>query len=212
MINAFVRTHRKGTLFGNVVYNKYLKSARSFRSPLKPSERARLDELASLFQKYSEQYEFDWLLIAAQAYQESRLKQNLRSRAGAIGIMQVLPTTAQQIKISNIDQLENNVHAGVKYLRWIANHYFDDEALDPMQRHLFALAAYNAGPTRIARMRRNAIDKGFDPDLWFDNVEVLAARKIGRETVQYVGNIVKYYVAYRMITHQIETGTTLETD
>jgi membrane-bound lytic murein transglycosylase MltF len=117
--------------------------------------------------------------------------------------MQILPTTAAEIGISDITSLENNIHAGVKYLRYIVDRYFDDEEIEPAQRHLFGLAAYNAGPRRIVRLRAAARSKGFDPNRWFDNVEVLAARSIGSETVRYVGNIAKYYVAYRMIATQL---------
>jgi membrane-bound lytic murein transglycosylase MltF len=202
-LNEFVRRHRKGTLFGNVIFNRYLREGRWVRSPLDTPERARLEEISSLLRKYAGEYRFDWTLIAAQAYQESRLRQDLRSHRGAVGVMQILPTTAAEIGISDITSLENNIHAGVKYLRYIVDRYFDDEEIEPAQRHLFGLAAYNAGPRRIVRLRAAARSKGFDPNRWFDNVEVLAARSIGSETVRYVGNIAKYYVAYRMIATQL---------
>ncbi len=202
-INEFVRRHRKGTLFGNVIFNRYLQEERWVRSPLDTPERARLEEISSLFRKYAGEYGFDWTLIAAQAYQESRLRQDLRSHRGAVGVMQILPATAAEMGFTDITRLENNIHAGVKYLRFIVDRYFDDEGLEAAQRHLFGLAAYNAGPRRIVRLRATAKSKGFDPNRWFDNVEVLAARSIGSETVRYVGNIAKYYVAYRMIATQL---------
>ena len=141
-------------------------------------------------------YNFDWRLVAAQAYQESALKQDLRSHAGAIGVMQLMPIAAKQVGISDIDVLENNIHAGVKYMRYIVDHYLDDDSLDPTEQHLLALAAYNAGPTRIKRLRALTERKGLDPNVWFDNVEIVVARNVGIEPVRYVSNIVKFYVAY----------------
>lgn len=202
-LNTFVRRHRKGTLFGNVIFNRYLRDGRWVRSPLDTPERARLEKISSLFRKYAGEYRFDWTLIAAQAYQESGLRQDLRSRRGAVGVMQILPATAGEMGVSDVTRLENNIHAGVKYLRYIVDRYFDDEEIEPTQRHLFGLAAYNAGPRRIMKLRAAARQKGFDPNRWFDNVEVLAARSIGSETVRYVGNIAKYYTAYRMIATQL---------
>ena len=112
--------------------------------------------------------------------------------------MQVLPSTAADpnVDIDDIEKLENNVHAGVKYLRFIEDHYFSDASIDPVDRVLFSFAAYNAGPRSIARARAKAAKMGFDPNQWFGNVEVAAARTISREPVIYVRNVYKYYVAY----------------
>jgi membrane-bound lytic murein transglycosylase MltF len=206
-INAFVRKHRKGTLFGNVLYKRYLQDNRWVRNALHPEEQLRFREMADLFRLYAERYDLDWLLIAAQAYQESRLDQSQRSRAGAVGVMQLLPSTAREIGIGGIDDVENNIHAGVKYLRHVMDTYLDDDAIDPVQRQLLALAAYNAGPSRIRQLRRKAGAAGLDPDVWFQNIEVLAARHIGAEPVRYVSNIMKYYVAYRLLAQQIEESS-----
>ena len=157
--------------------------------------------MVDLFRQYAGTYEFDWLLVAAQGYQESRLDQSVVSRVGAIGVMQLLPTTAADpnVGIPDIDELEPNIHAGVKYLRFLRDRYFADDAVDALNQALFSFAAYNAGPARVARLRRQAGDLGFDPNVWFRNVENVAAKEIGRETVQYVSNIFKYYIAYRRI-------------
>ena len=122
-----------------------------------------------------------------------RLDQNARSNAGAIGIMQLLPTTASDptVGIPDISEAEDNIHAGVKYLDWIRNRYFDDPEIDPYDQTLFAFAAYNAGPARVRKLREEAAKQGYAPNIWFDNVELVAARVIGRETGQYVANIVK---------------------
>jgi membrane-bound lytic murein transglycosylase MltF len=140
------------------------------------------------------------MLVAAQAYQESGLDHSKRSRAGAVGVMQVLPTTAasRQVGIPDIDDLENNIHAGVKYLHFLAEHYFNDPEMDALNRGLFTFAAYNAGPTRIQRLRREAKQRGLDPNRWFENVEVVVAEQVGSEPVRYVSNIYKYYVAYKL--------------
>ncbi|MCP3980890.1 MAG: lytic transglycosylase F [bacterium] len=198
-LDAFVRDHRKGTLFGNVVYKRYLEKRRPLGDALHPENQLRFLEMADLFRKYGQRYGLDWLLLAAQAYQESGLDNTQRSRRGAVGVMQVLPATARSIDVANYRELEGNIHAGAKYMRLIMDRYFDDETLEFEQRRMFALAAYNAGPTRVRRLRRRAADAGFDPDLWFGNVEVMAARQVGAEPVRYVSNIVKYYVVYRML-------------
>jgi membrane-bound lytic murein transglycosylase MltF len=144
-------------------------------------------------------------LIAAQGYQESQLDQSRRSQAGAIGIMQLLPATAADPKvgIADITEAEANVHAGVRYLNFLRTHYFDDPAIDRLNQTLLALAAYNAGPARTRGLREMAAAEGLDPNRWFNNVEVIAAREIGRETVQYVANIYKYYLTYRMAIEKL---------
>ena len=101
-----------------------------------------------------------------------------------------------------IHELESNIHAGVKYLRFIVNQYFDDEAIDELNRTLLAFASYNGGPNRIARLRKKAAAQGLDPNRWFRNVELVVAQEIGRETVQYVGNVYKYYIGYKLVSER----------
>ena len=146
------------------------------------------------------------MLLVAQGYQESGLNQQARSGAGAQGIMQVLPTTAagRPIYIKDISTVENNVHAGVKYMRWLVDTYFHDARMDTLNQQLFALAAYNCGPGRTIQLRNMAKAKGLNPNLWFDNVEIIAAQQIGRETVQYVSNIYKFYASYRALDYYLE--------
>ena len=169
-----------------------------------PMTMSQVVAMVELFKKYSGQYEFDWLMIAAQGYQESGLDQNKRSPAGAVGVMQLLPTTAKDPKvgIADIEKLESNIHAGTKYLRFMTDRYFDDPDIEPRDRMLFAFASYNAGPRKIAQMRELAERRGLDPNVWFRNVDMVVADKMGRETVTYVGNIYKYYVAYEMALEQ----------
>lgn len=203
-INSFVRDHRRGTTFGNILFNRYLKDTQFVQTSVSKDEIERFNRTAALIEKYASQYDFDWLLVAAQGYQESHLDQSKRSAAGAVGVMQIKPATAAgpPIEIDGVDQVENNIHAGVKYLRYIRDRYFDDPAIAPLDRQLFTFAAYNAGPARIAALRKKAAAMKLDPNRWFKNVEVVAARDIGRETVDYVGNILKYYVAYSRIIRQ----------
>jgi membrane-bound lytic murein transglycosylase MltF len=199
VINDFVRTRRAGTEFGNIMLKRYLGSAERLKNPIAQEEMQRFRDVARFFRKYGNKYDLPWLLIAAQGYQESGLDQSKRSPAGAVGIMQVKPSTAADpnVGIPDIHKKENNIHAGVRYLRFVIDQYFKDEDMDRLNKGLFALASYNAGPARVAGMRRRAEAAGLDPNLWFNNVEFVAAREIGRETVYYVSNIYKYYIAYR---------------
>jgi membrane-bound lytic murein transglycosylase MltF len=205
-INAFARQHRKGTLMGNMLFKRYLQDTHWAKNALAEEDLARFDKVVALFQKYATRYEFDYLMIMAQAYQESTLDHSKVSPSGAVGIMQLLPRTAasKPVGIKNIDKLENNIHAGVKYLRHVRDTYFADDAIDTLNQTLFSFAAYNAGPSRVMSLRREAARQGLNPNRWFHNVENIAARKIGRETVHYVGHIFKYYIAYRLAAEKIE--------
>ncbi|MEM6582699.1 MAG: transporter substrate-binding domain-containing protein [Pseudomonadota bacterium] len=198
-VNAFVKTHKQGTLVGNVLFNRYVTNFDWEHNAFSEDDFARFQLLLEYFKKYGEMYEVDYLLAAAQGYQESRLDQGARSAAGAVGIMQLLPSTAtdHNIAIADIDQAENNIHAGIKYLSFLRNRYFDEPDIDLTEQTLLALAAYNIGPSRMINLRNKAESKGYNNDIWFDNVELVAATHVGREPVQYVSNIYKYYVAYR---------------
>jgi membrane-bound lytic murein transglycosylase MltF len=201
VINAFAKSHKKGTRLGNILFNRYLKNTKWVRNSLNEKELKRLREAIEFFKKYAGQYNFDWLMVAALAYQESRIDQSARSSTGAIGVMQILSSTAADpnVSISNIEELESNIHAGVKYLRFLRNRYFEKEPMDEANKTLFTFAAYNAGPAKVTRLRKQTQQAGLDPNVWFRNVEVIVARKIGRETVHYVSNIYKYYTAYRLL-------------
>ena len=140
--------------------------------------------------------------MAAQGYQESQLNQDAKSQVGAIGIMQVMPATGKELKVGDITQLDANIHAGVKYMRFMIDQYFKDEPMDKLNKGLFTFASYNAGPGRVRQLRREAEKRGLDPNVWFGNVEQIASERIGRETVTYVSNIYKYYVAYRLVAEE----------
>jgi membrane-bound lytic murein transglycosylase MltF len=205
-LNDFVRTHKLGTLAGNVLVNKYLKTTNWVKNARSEEDRKRFLTTVAIFRKYSEKYGLDYLLMAAQGYQESGLDQAKRSQAGAIGVMQVLPKTARStaVGIPDIQNLESNIQAGIKYNRWMIDNFYKDPAITPRNRALFAFASYNAGPGRVAGLRKMAKAQGLDPNKWFNNVELVAAKQIGRETVTYVSNIYKYYLAYQMMEHRDE--------
>ena len=205
-LNDFVRTHKLGTLAGNVLVNRYLKTTKWVTNARSEEDRKRFLTTVAIFQKYSKKYGLDYLLMAAQGYQESSLDQSKRSRAGAIGVMQVLPKTARSkaVNIPDIEKIDSNIQAGIKYNRWVIDNFYNEPGITPRNRTLFAFASYNAGPGRVAGLRKLARAQGLDPNKWFNNVELVAARQIGRETVTYVSNIYKYYLAYQMMVHREE--------
>lgn len=201
LVNEFARDHKQGTLVGNILLKRYLVDRNWVDRALGQEELSRFNETFSLFERYAPQYGFDPLLLVAQGYQESGLNQATRSRAGAIGVMQLLPSTAADpnVGIADIHDMEQNIHAGIKYMAFLRDRYFTSPELDPVNRTLFSFAAYNAGPARVRRLRQQASELGLDPNTWFKEVEIVAARDIGQETVQYVSNIYKYYLAYRLL-------------
>jgi membrane-bound lytic murein transglycosylase MltF len=203
-LNTFMQDHGLGTAFGNQIERKYLVHTRYATSASSTEGRRKFQAVVDLFRKYSDKYQMDFLLMAAQGYQESQLDHGARSRAGAIGIMQVMPATGRDLKVGDIRKLEANIHAGVKYMRLLQDTYFRDEPMDDLNRGLFAFAAYNAGPGRIRQLRSEAGKRGLDRNVWFGNVEQVASERIGRETVTYVANIYKYYVAYRLVVEERE--------
>jgi membrane-bound lytic murein transglycosylase MltF len=181
---------------------RYLKSTKFVKGATSKEDLERFDRTIALFKKYGDKYEMDYLLLMAQGYQESQLKQEARSRVGAIGVMQVMPETGKSMKTGDITQIEPNIHAGVKFIRAMMNEYYANEPMDQLNKGLFSFAAYNAGPGRIRGLRKLAAERGLNPNVWFNNVELMAAEKIGRETVTYVSNIYKYYLAYQMIEEE----------
>lgn len=205
VVNAFVKKSKKGTLLGNVLFNRYLKDTQYVENALSKKEIQKFQFTIGLFKKYADRYGFDWLMVAALGYQESKLDQSKRSPAGAIGVMQILPSTARDknVGIPEIHKLESNIHAGVKYLHFLHRRYFQDPEATKLNQWLMTFAAYNAGPARVRRLRAEAASMGLDSNIWFRNVELVAAKRIGRETVQYVSNIFKYYIAYSLITERM---------
>ncbi|MGM0539874.1 MAG: transporter substrate-binding domain-containing protein [Thermodesulfobacteriota bacterium] len=212
-VNEFVRKSRKGTLLGNILIKRYLKNTSWAKKALARENLTRFNQTVDIFRRFASQYDFDYLMMTAVGYQESGLDQSKRSPAGAIGVMQLLKGTAanEPINIPDIEKIDRNIHAGVKYLRHIYDTYFADSDMDELDKMLFTFASYNAGPSRIASIRKKASLMRLNPDVWFGNVEVAAARYIGRETVHYVSNIFKYYMAYTQIASQESERERLKT-
>jgi membrane-bound lytic murein transglycosylase MltF len=204
-LDEFIKAHGVGTAFGNTVLRRYLKDAKYVKNATQVNELKKFRATAPVFKKYSQQYDLENLLIVAQGYQESGLDQTVKSPVGAIGIMQVMPATAagHPVKVQNIHNEENNIHAGVRLMHFLIEDHFNEPGLDRINRMLFAIAAYNAGPAKITRCRAMAKEMGYDSNKWFGNVEVAVAKVVGRETTQYVSNIYKYYLSYRLASESV---------
>ncbi len=204
LLNQFIAPRAVGTSFGDTLLHRYLQESDWVKNATSPEEIKKFEALIAYFQKYADEYDFDYLMLAAQGYQESMLQQSKRSPGGAVGIMQVIPryAAAPPISVPNVDTADGNIHAGVKMLRSIEDQYLNDPKIDRLNKTLLAFASYNAGANRIARLRQQAKEQGLDPNQWFDNVELMVARNIGQVTVIYVGNVYKYYVAYKLALQQ----------
>jgi membrane-bound lytic murein transglycosylase MltF len=211
-VNAWLRKHGKGDAFRNTVERRYLSNVKYAKNATADGERLKLAAVVDLFKKYGAQYDIDYLLMAAQGYQESTLDQSVKSPVGAIGVMQVMPPTGKELNVGDISQVEPNIHAGVKYMRFMVDQYFKDEPMDNLNKALMTFAAYNCGPGRLRQLRRETEKRGLDPNVWFGNVERVASERIGRETVTYVSNIYKYYIAYRLSFAQQERRAAAKAD
>jgi len=208
LLDDFVREHTLGTAFGNTLLRRYLKNTQWVQDATSTEEMRKFQAYVGYFKKYAGEYDFDYLMLVAQGYQESLLDQSRKNPSGAVGIMQVIPklAAAPPISVPDVNDAENNIRAGAKMLRNIADTYFKDPKLDTLNKTLMVFASYNAGPTRIARLRRKAAGDGLDPNQWFGNVELVVAKDVGQETVQYVSNIYKYYVAYKLTLEESQTA------
>jgi membrane-bound lytic murein transglycosylase MltF len=203
-LNRFIAKNGFDSAIGATLNKRYLESTKYVRNAASEAERQKFLKLVQLFRTYGDKYSFDYLLMAAQGYQESRLDQGAKSPVGAIGVMQLMPATGKEQNVGDVNQLEPNIHAGVKYMRFVRDQYFEKEPMDDLDKGLFTFASYNAGPGRIRQLRREAQKRGLNPNVWFGNVERIASERIGRETVTYVSNIYKYYVAYKLIASENE--------
>jgi membrane-bound lytic murein transglycosylase MltF len=203
-LDDFVGQRRLGTLTGNILLRRYTEDTTRVQRVRRAEHGQTLHRLQSSFETHAATYGLDWLLLVAQAFQESRLGADTENNHGAVGLMHIKPASAAEAGVRDISTDDSNIEAGAAYLRLLMDRYFEDPGLDPMMRQLFAIASYNAGPARIRSLRRKTAAAGLDPDQWFGNVEVLAAREIGRETVRYVGNIMKYYVTFTLMIENRE--------
>lgn len=201
LIDEFVKNHAAGTTFGNTLLRRYLQDTKWIRNSISPEELQKFIVYSEYFKKYAAENDFDYLTIAAQGYEESQLDQSKISPAGAVGVMQMIPklAAAPPINIPDVTNAGDNIRAGTRILRNMADTHFNDTGIDLINKTLFTFAGYNAGPTRIAELRAKAPASGLDPNIWFDNVELEVAEEVGQDTVIYVGNIYKYYVAYKLV-------------
>jgi membrane-bound lytic murein transglycosylase MltF len=197
-INNFVEANKPGTKTGNVILNRYLDNPARVTNALAGDRLRKLTLEEPRFRRYGNEFDIDWLMLAAQGYQESGLDNSKISPAGAVGMMQLMPKTARSVGISDYRKVDGNIRAGAKYMRHLIDDYIGSDDVDEMNQWLLALASYNAGATRIRTIRRQTEASGLDPNLWFDNVELTVAESIGSETVVYVRNVMKYYLAYRL--------------
>lgn len=197
-LDRFIASKGKGSMVGNMLFGEYFSKTAWIRNPKNNSDK--LEKYLPLFRKYAEKYDHPPLALAAQAYQESALDPNAKSHAGAVGLMQLLPSTAadKNVGIKDISSVEANIHAGAKYMAFLRDRYFSDAALKPIDRRALTLAAYNAGPAKMRKVRALAEEMGLNPNVWANNVEVATARLVGREPVTYVANILKYQTAYQL--------------
>lgn len=204
LVDEFAETHAAGTSFGNTLIRRYLQNTKWLKDSTSPEEMRKFNSYIAYFKKYATEYNFDYLMLMAQGFQESQLDQDKRNPTGAVGIMQVIPkyAAANPIDIADVNTADNNIHAAVKMLRNISDTYFSDPDIDALNRTLFTFASYNAGPNRIVRLRQKAQEDGLDPNKWFGNVELEVAKDVGEETVVYVDNTYKYYVAYKLALEQ----------
>ena len=207
-INSFHRKNYKSLVY-NLTYQKYfVRATHTTSDKLNESEDSILSPYDNLVKQYASQYGFDWKLITAQMYQESRFNPNAKSWVGAQGLLQVMPKTGKEFGFTNLKEPKTGLHAGIKYMQWVQNRF--DSELPVKDRMWFTLAAYNAGIGHVRDARRLARRMGWNANRWFNSVEramlLLRLKKYhrqsrygfvrGREPVHYVRNIKQHYEAY----------------
>lgn len=203
-LDDFYRANMQKSKLVEQRLKQYMKHVKQIKNSTSDDDWRRFEATIALFKKYGERYNFDPLMLAAQGFQESGLDQQAKSQVGAIGVMQVMPATGAELGVGSIHVIESNIHAGAKYMDILMSKYFPDARFSDANRPLFAFASYNCGPGNVSKMRKEAVKRGLDPDQWFNNVELVVAERIGMETTNYVRNIYKYYVAYRLTQDAIE--------
>lgn len=171
-LDAHVKKTYKG-MFYNMMVNKYFKNQKQMKTAASANDKDLAGKISlydDIAKKYAKQYSFDWRLVLAQMYQESHFDPAAKSWVGALGLMQVMPKTAKDLKIDNVVDPDQGVHAGVKLMDRYAK-MFTSPDVKEKDRIRFALAAYNCGPGHIIDARRVAADLKLNPNKWFGNVE-----------------------------------------
>ena len=204
-LNAFLPKVAKGSFLGNIFGRKYFKNIGRIQAVNSNFKENKVSDHDDKFKKYGKKFGFDWRLLAAVSYQESRFDQSIVNQWGAIGMMQIKQMTANEpyINIKNVkgmDNLENNIHAGSKYLAWIKDRYFDkNKKMKEVDRIRMTLASYNAGPRRVQQAIEKARKMGLDPNIWFRNVELAMLERGYPEPVVYVSEINKHFVSFVLL-------------
>lgn len=197
-VNEFLSDARRGSLLGNILFNRYFADSEWIRNPLGPEAITEVSRYRPIFSKHAETNDLDWRLVAAVSFQESGFDPYATSSVGAKGLMQVRPQTAKDVGVNDLNTPDAQVAAGTRYLASLRERFLG-EGIEARQATNLALAGYNAGPARLEELRRVTKDElGLDPDVWFFNVERAAARDVGLETVRYVANVNKYRLAYEL--------------
>jgi membrane-bound lytic murein transglycosylase MltF len=183
----------------------YKQHLRGLKDPIEKTAWARFESMQPLFNQYGAEYKLNPLFIAALGFQETLLNQNAVSGVGALGVMQLMPATGASLNVGDIHLLGPNIHAGAKYMDQLINKNFPNIQFQSYNRSLFAVASYNIGPNNVAKARVLALQAGFDPNQWFQNVEFIAAQKMGFEPINYVRNVYKYFISYQLKLNQIQS-------
>jgi len=206
-IDRFLEREYRGVRY-NVLRKRYFESSATRERGNRPGSGSALSPYDELVRKHAQRYAFDWRMVVAQMYQESRFDPDAVSGAGARGLLQVLPRTATQLGVHDLRDPETSIEAGVRYLDWLREQLGSVGASSDAL--WFWLAAYNAGYGHVRDAREIARQQGLNPNLWFDNVEraILLKQepKVHRttrhgycrcsETVRYVRSIRDRYSAY----------------
>lgn len=199
-----------------VIYRKYFESRNSYRRRVKSEyfslTGGNISVYDDLIKEYSNIINWDWRLLASLIYQESQFHPDKTSWAGARGLMQLMPATAKQFGVVNITNVHQNVDAGVEYLKWLTEYWYD-EIPDSTERIKFVMASYNIGHGHIEDARRLAEKYNANHNVWLDNVELYLLKKSdskfynddvvrngyarGTETVKYVREIFDRYDHYK---------------
>jgi membrane-bound lytic murein transglycosylase F len=216
-VNKFFKLNYKGLKF-NIIYNKYFKNIRRI-TKLKnftSKQKGKISQFDNLFKKYAKKYNFNWLMIASQSFQESRFNPKAKSWVGAMGLMQVMPKTGKMLGFNDLYNPDNGVHAGTKYMKWLKKRFKD--SVPAKDKLWFTLASYNAGYGHVLDAIEVAKIMGLNPNKWFNNVAVamtkLSKRKYRKytkygyckckEPIAYVSQIKTRYETYSVFIKEKE--------
>jgi membrane-bound lytic murein transglycosylase F len=215
-LDQWITTFRRTQTYA-MLYAKYFRNSRSnsiVKSDYYALITGKISQWDDIIKSCSESIRWDWRLLASLICQESRFNPDVKSRAGAYGLMQIMPKTGKHFGIDITASPRNNIMAGAKYINWLHS-IFDPKIPDPDERTRFILAAYNAGPGHILDAMKLAEKNGMDPQKWDDNVAVWLLKKSepqfyndivvkngffkGKESVAFVNGVLNRYEHYKNI-------------